>query len=210
MKPAPSGSVEKYRSRLHDPGAAAICEAFASWGEINAADVADAWPEIPDGLANRAEEIAAPLLAIGEVIGGQWPERIRAAVCAFLLGQTDEEPTVTPAERLMADIGAVWTGAQMSSRGLVKRLTELSGAPWRAIFPDDARAGIELAKYLAPHDIAPVKIWLPDEQRSAQGYKRAQFGEILADVPEDPEVDHDSGLQSSGPSDPSGLSVATS
>ena len=121
------------------------------------------------------------------------------------LGQTDDEPTLAPAERLLSDIRDVWTGEQVSSRELVARLKSITGGPWRAIFPDPARAGIELAKYLAP-DIAPVKIWLPEEQRSAQGYKRAQFGELLDDNPEDPEVDHDSGLQSSGPSGSSGLS----
>jgi hypothetical protein len=210
MRPAQPGMVDKFRSRLHAAGAEAIREAFASWGEINAAAVAEAWPEIPDGLANRDEEIAAPLLAIGEVIGGEFPDRIRDAVCASMLGRTDAEPTVTPAERLLADISAVWTGAQVGSADLVRRLAGIKGSPWRAIFPDAARAGIELAHYLAPHDITPVKVWLPDEQRSAQGYKRAQFGALLDNAPEGPEGIQADDLQSSGPSGPSGPSECAS
>ena len=175
MRPAEPGEIEKYRSRLHEGGAAAIAAAFASWGEANAGAVGDAWPEIPEGLGNRDEEIAAAVLAVAEVAGGDWPERIRAAVCALLLGESDEEPDVAPAERITADVRAVWTGTQVGTADLAARLAALPRSPWGAIFPDPARAGIELASYLRPYGISPVKIWLGEEGRAAQGYKIGQF-----------------------------------
>jgi hypothetical protein len=178
MKPAKPGEIEKYRTRLHESGAKAIAMALASWGEANAGAVGDAWPEIPEGLSNRDEEIAAAVLALAEVAGGTWPERIRAAVCALLLGESDEEPDVAPAERIIADIRAVWTGTQVGTADLAARLAALPRSPWGAIFPDPARAGIELASYLRPYDISPVKIWLGDEGRAAQGYKIEQFEEL--------------------------------
>jgi hypothetical protein len=197
MEPAQAGSVERYRSRLHDGGAAAIAAALASWGEINASDVGDAWPDIPDDLINRSEEIAEPLLSVAEVAGGVWPERIRAAVRALLLGAHDDVPQLAPAERILADVRACWVGSQMRSAVLAERLSWMRGGPWQAIFPDPARAGIELAKYLVPHGISPVKIWLADEQRSVQGYRLAQF-EALWNATAGPEVDQVADLHSSG------------
>jgi hypothetical protein len=197
MRPAVQGAVERYRARLHEGGAAAICEALASWGEVNADEIGDAWPVIPDGLINRSEEICSPLLAIGEVAGPVWAERTRAAVCALMLGRSDDAPTVAPAERILDDVRAVWTGTQVRSGDLAARLACLRGGPWRAIFPDPARAGSELAKYLGPHGISPVKIWLADEQRSAQGYKLAQFDAAAPSGSDVPEVDQASDLHSS-------------
>ncbi|MGO9079036.1 MAG: DUF3631 domain-containing protein [Streptosporangiaceae bacterium] len=190
MVPAEGGSVERFRSRLHAAGAAAIREALASWGAASATDIVECWPDVPEGLVNRAEEIAEPLLAVAEVAGGEWPERIRAAVRALLLGRDDDGPKVTPAERLIADIRTCWAGSQMRSSELAERLAGLPGGPWRAIFPQPARAGTELARYLAPFGIAPRKIWLSAEGRSAQGYTISQ----LAPLWSPPEVDHASDL----------------
>jgi hypothetical protein len=174
--------IERYRARLHDGTATELAEALASWGELHAGAVAEAWPEIPDGLVDRDEEIAEPLLAVAEVAGGSWPERVRAAIKALLLGQSGARQVETPAERLMSDIREVWTGDQVGSATLAARMTSLRGAPWRAVFPDPARAAAELSRYLAPRGITPVKIWLPDEQRSVQGYKAEQFIAAWAEI----------------------------
>jgi hypothetical protein len=184
MEPAQHGAVERYRARLHEAGAAAIAEALASWGQRNAIDVCESWPDEIPGLINRAEEIAMPLLAVAEVAGGHWPAKIRAALSALLAGQDAEPAKVTPAERLLSDVRACWTGSQMPSKMLAERLSWLKDGPWSAIFPDPARAGSELAKYLAPHGIGPVKIWVAEEQRSVQGYKLAQFAALWAEETE--------------------------
>jgi hypothetical protein len=184
MVPAVAGAVERYRERLHASGAAAIAEALASWGQRNAIDVAEAWPDEVPGLVNRSEEIAMPLLAVAEVAGGAWPAKIRAALSALLAGQDDEPAKLTPAERLLGDVRACWTGTQMPSKVLAERLSWLKGGPWAAIFPDPSRAGAELSKYLGGHGIGPVKIWLGEEQRSVQGYKLSQFAPLWAEEAE--------------------------
>jgi hypothetical protein len=198
MVPAQHGAIERYRDRLHASGAAAISEALASWGARHAIDVAEAWPDEVPGLVNRAEEIAMPLLAIAEVAGGHWPAKIRAALSALLAGQDDEPAKVTPAERLLSDVRACWTGSQMPSKVLAERLSWIKDGPWGAIFPDPARAGSELARYLGVHGISPVKIWLADESRSVQGYRLAQFTALW----DGPEVDQVADLHSSGNSLP--------
>lgn len=180
MVPAEPGQVEKYRSRIHEPGAQAIAAALASWGEAFVGEVADAWPELPEGIANRDEEISTPILALAEVVGGEWPARAMSAVRALIMGESDADPMVAPAERILADVAAVWTGEQIGAGDLAARLACLKGSPWRVIFPDPARAGAELAEYLRPHGITPARVWLEDLGRHAQGYTADQFAEVLS------------------------------
>lgn len=42
-------------------------------------EVADAEPEMPEGVEGRAEDIWAPLLAVAQAAGGDWPDRAFAA-----------------------------------------------------------------------------------------------------------------------------------
>jgi len=49
------------------------------WAAQVREQVADAEPEIPEGVEGRAEDIWTPLLAVAEAAGGNWPERARAA-----------------------------------------------------------------------------------------------------------------------------------
>jgi len=67
------------------------CEAVKAqgWLELWASqvrdEVADAEPEIPEGIEGRAEQIWEPLLAIADAAGGEWPERARAACLELAL-----------------------------------------------------------------------------------------------------------------------------
>lgn len=52
-------------------------------------EVAAAEPEIPEGIEGRTEDIWAPLLAVADAAGGEWPERARAACLELALGKPD-------------------------------------------------------------------------------------------------------------------------
>lgn len=67
-------------------------------------ELAAARPEVPEGIANRSEEIWTPLLAIAEAAGGDWPERARRACEELaLLGDTTEDA----AEDAMAGLAGI-------------------------------------------------------------------------------------------------------
>jgi Protein of unknown function (DUF3631) len=109
-------------------------------------------------VEDRAAEIWEPLLALGDVAGGHWPESARAA-CRELALQAASEPQLPPLARLLRDISEAWEpGApRMGSTGLIRRLFALPGAPWAAMWPE-AQAAREMAALLRQASIEPAKM----------------------------------------------------
>ena len=54
------------------------------WAQDNEGAVHDADPDIPAGVHNRAADNWRPLLAIADVVGGEWSERGRRAISSSL------------------------------------------------------------------------------------------------------------------------------
>jgi len=49
------------------------------WAGQVRGEIADAQPEVPEGLEGRAEQIWIPLFSVADAAGGDWPDRARAA-----------------------------------------------------------------------------------------------------------------------------------
>lgn len=96
---------------ISDPGQ--HCDAIAErgrklmavWSLVNRGRLADAQPEMPDGVRLRAAQIWRPLLAVAEVAGGDWPERA-AAACAELT-QAREATPASQADQLLDELAAM-------------------------------------------------------------------------------------------------------
>jgi hypothetical protein len=177
MLPAAPGAVEDYRERMHDGAAAAIAAALEAWVLSELGPIAEAWPDMPEGIRNRDADIWEPLIILGDAAGGDWPARARAA-CLELTARTEATaPAVSPAERLPADLRAVWAGEdRLSSATIIGRLVSLRGAPWAQLWPHPELAGRELAALLAPHSITPVKVRI--DGRPLQGYTAEQLSPL--------------------------------
>jgi hypothetical protein len=186
-KPRTSGQpVESYRRRLHQGQARALNAALVKWGSRHSNTMADCWPEPPEGIEDRAAELWEPLLAVGEVVGGVWLERARAACRVLALGepeQDDDEPD-TPVEMLLADMGQVFMGEdRLASRTIVERLRLLPGSPWKR-YPNVIAAGKEIAAMLEPRGVAPRPVWL--DGVTVRGYDRTDLeaaGMPVVEVP---------------------------
>jgi hypothetical protein len=103
-----------------------------------AQDLADqvrtANPIIPNGLNDRAEDAWLPLLAIAEVVGGNWPTLVRTAALSLTSDTDDQEPFVI---QLMAALKAVYEDAGMTdpddflpTAHLIAELNKDEEAPW--------------------------------------------------------------------------------
>ncbi len=58
-----------------DRGAALLRQALGSWAGAHAGELADAEPELPEGVHGRLAQIWTPLLAVAEAAGADWPDR---------------------------------------------------------------------------------------------------------------------------------------
>ena len=180
-KRKPEQRIESYMARLHDPQGEAIGRALGDWAGSVALELAEAWPDLPDGCEDRTADCWWALFAIADVAGRDWPDRIRAAYAELTKGVT-AEPEVSPLTRLLADVYAVWEqGDKIGSKDLLELLYALPGAPWATWWPP-AVAPRELAAMLRGAGIEPRKIRLPGKA-PVQGYERTDFERVWS-VPE--------------------------
>ncbi|MEV5379759.1 DUF3631 domain-containing protein [Streptomyces nondiastaticus] len=130
-KRAPNEKVEPYRRRIHEKQGHALRDRLAKWADTVRDAVADAWPDLPEGVSDRPGDVWEPLLAVADAAGGHWPERARAA-CLELVraGQDDAEASL--GIRLLTDLrDHVFKGAdRMPTAVILQCLLALEDAPW--------------------------------------------------------------------------------
>jgi hypothetical protein len=179
--------TEPYFSRMHAPLGAAYGENLAQWASTVSGQLAEAWPDLPEGVEDRAYEVWAPLVALADVAGDHWPETARAACRAIALDTADAAGP-TPADRLLADLREVWPPGQPNagSAALRDALRALPAAPWRTLLGDDVAALRTMSAMLAVHGVSVAKV--KDAGRAVQGYRRSDLAPLWSAVPEVPEL----------------------
>ncbi|TFD26087.1 DUF3631 domain-containing protein [Cryobacterium lyxosi] len=143
--------VEPYRRRVNQPEAVDLTSSLAVWTEQIRTQVADAWPELPEGIEDRDADIWEPILAIADAAGGHWP--ITARDAAVLMVAESQKKPATLGIKLLADIRLVMGDAdRISTVELLAGLHGMETAPWANIKgePIDSRF---LAKVLGKYDI---------------------------------------------------------
>jgi len=180
--------VERFRQRKVKPDAVPLMSAAAAWAQANVAALADAEPELPVELDDRAQDIVEPLLAIAEAVGGEWPYRARGAAIALLTGEHRDDAE-SLGVRLLRDVRKVFDGEgkdRLSTSTILEKLRGADEAPWGSLRgePLDARA---LARLLKPYVIRPKQI--REGEQTHKGYKREDFEDAwsryLHEVPGD-------------------------
>ena len=81
-----------------------IRAALALWTADERDDMAQAKPDLPEWLMNRAAEIWSPLLAIADAAGADWPDRARTACEVCRQAQDVADPGD---DDVMADLAAL-------------------------------------------------------------------------------------------------------
>jgi hypothetical protein len=169
-------------AELRDDRSAALdrtAKMCARWSDDFSAALADADPDM-GGLINRVADNWRPLFAIADLIGSDWPERIRKAAAALAPRESDSTKTM-----LLADIKAIFderTGEwadRMFSEMLAEALAGMEGRPWAEF--SKARKPItknQLAGMLGSFHITPDTVRIGG--KTLKGYARRQFEELWA------------------------------
>ncbi|MFD4672397.1 DUF3631 domain-containing protein [Lentzea sp. NPDC058450] len=147
----PDERVEPFRERKVEEQSAPIREALATWMEVVGERVGAAYPDMPEGVTDRAAEIWEPLLAIADMAGGHWPETARAA-CVHFVTAAQANPT-SDRIRLLSDLRTVFADrgvTRMSTVEILAVLHSMDEAPWGDFYgrPINARQmATELSAY---------------------------------------------------------------
>ena len=176
--------VERFRKREAEKEAATIRAELEAWAKPDIIEkLGAARPSLPDALSDRQQDICEPLLAIGDMAGGHWPERARAALIA-LCSQTDDNESL--GVKLLSDIRQVFDSTKcdkIATQELLKALVDQeTDAPWANWWEADLKNGNtrgpaqKLAKLLGAYKIKPDGIRLPDGS-TPRGYRIEHFSE---------------------------------
>ena len=150
-----------------------IVRMCARWAEDSAGEVNEIDPEMGI-LINRDADNWRPLFAIADVIGSDWPERIREAAAALA---PRESESIGP--MLLADIKVVFdekASDRLASVHLCEELIAMEGRPWADWKTGKPLTPNQLARLLKPFDVAPTGT-IRVGNRTPKGYYRNQFEE---------------------------------
>jgi putative DNA primase/helicase len=126
-------------------------------------------PEIPRELFNRVADNWRPLLAIADVVGGEWPERLRDIAVNIALSEAGEDPSV--GTRLLKDIREIQGDRDwISSDVLVARLRDRE---WKL-------SGKGLANQLKPYGIEPRQERRGPGGQRERGYLTSDFADAFS------------------------------
>jgi hypothetical protein len=169
--------VERFRQRKVEPKAVHLHSAAAAWAEANLRALAEAEPELPDELDDRAQDIVEPLLAIADAVGGEWPKLARDAAVALLTGEHREDAE-SVGVRLLRDIRAVFDAEkaekaeQLRTTAILSELNQMDDAPWGSLRGEPLGAR-SLARSLKPYGIGPQTF--REGEGTYKGYRREDF-----------------------------------
>jgi hypothetical protein len=153
----------------------------ARWAADNEEALRGADPSIPDGLHDRAADNWRPLLAIADLVGGNWPQRARGAACT-LNNLASEDGDHGP--KLLADIYLVFEqekADKLFTEDLLNGLLDMDESPWRTWNRGAVMSARQLADQLRAFDIRSKTVRIGKDTK--KGYAREAFGDTWKRYP---------------------------
>jgi hypothetical protein len=141
-------------------------------------------------MINRTADNWRPLFTIADLIGFNWPARIRDAAYALIGTEPDSDDSV-----LLADIKATFEarGAdRLSSEDICEALAAMEGRPWAEYGKSGKHISKnQLAKRLKRFKIVPDSVRIGD--KTPRGYYQHQFqeawGRYLSSTPQEARIE---------------------
>ncbi len=178
--------IERFRFRDVQQEAAPIRAGLARWAQEHLPVLRLTHPEIPSSISDRAADGWEPLLAIADLIGGDWPRLAReAAVALHGNSMAQEETTGIALLRAIRDVFRESGLDRMTTVGLVSALVKRDDGPWaewwgKAVSEGNTKGpGFRVARLLRAYAITSKTIRL-DDGGMAKGYVLADFDDAFS------------------------------
>ena len=173
---------ERFRFSAARSELAPLGERLAAWAEeAESSGLADARPELPEELSDRAEEVCEVLAAVAGLAGGEWAERARAAFLIVMGEEDDADYGVVLLEHCREAFDAAAADELATVRLLALLVSRGDASPWAGWWGKDfddrklKKPAMRLAQMLKPYGIGPKKIRFGKATRN--GYFRADFAD---------------------------------
>ncbi len=169
--------VEKLRIR-RTADLDTLARKVARWAEDNLEALAEAVPETPDALHDRAADNWEHLLAIADLAGGPWPERARAVAVALSCGAEAEVSSLR--EQLLIDVQHLFAernADRLPSKAICDALAELEDRRWPEYNRGKPISPNQLARLLKPFEVKPKTLRF--EEGTKKGYELGDFAETF-------------------------------
>jgi putative DNA primase/helicase len=177
---APGESVERFRLDRLD--LEDVRRKSVRWAADHLEDLRGSDPEIPEGLGDRAADNWRPLLAIADLVGGEWPERARKAAIALSGSNEDSDGEGSVRSMLLKDLRDLFENRdRLSSEQITEALVKMEERPWPEWYRGNPITQRGVAKLLEPFEVRPKQLWLGDndsEKKKKRGYEKAEFEDV--------------------------------
>jgi hypothetical protein len=182
---APDEVIEPMRQRRAVARTGPLARRIAAWSSRVAEELDDADPEMPDGIVDRPADVWAPLIAVADTAGPDWPARARKACVALNAARAEDDPGI--GEKLLADVREAFAVLELLDRPVTDRahsadlvdwLNALDERPWGGWNKDKGIRQVDLAKQLGAFGIKSKNVRIGDTQK--KGYELDQFDDTFA------------------------------
>jgi len=163
--------VEPFRRRIVGPEGETIRGLIELWARSVPAEVE--WPTMPPEIQDRDADVWEPLLAVAELVGGDWPRRARRAAKALVEVAKEVEPSF--GILLLTHLKTVFGDAdRLATEIILKGLHKIEEAPWGDMKgkPLDSRG---LARLLRQYGLKSRTVRIGPA--TLRGYERADFAD---------------------------------
>ena len=143
------------------------------WGDDNFQTFTGMTPDIPDVENYRTMDNWLPLLAIADLLGGEWPQWARDTMRVLENVKSQDEGSI--GILLLADIKNIFDNTSVDrifSKSLVDALVELKDRPWCEWRHGKSLTPNSLARLLKPFSISPGSI---RDGTNLKGYYKSKF-----------------------------------
>lgn len=133
--------------------------------------ISDHEPDLPAGLSNRAGDNWEPLITIADLVGGHWPDTIRA-IAETRISQNDTDVKT----QLLKDIKGIFDkidSERISTKDLLSKLYDIDDSPWSEHNRGKEISPRQLAGLLNLYGIKPEMMRVNGQP--IRGYNRTSF-----------------------------------
>ena len=157
------------------------------WAHDNGEALREADPAVPEQLHDRAQDNWRSLLAIADLVGGDWPARARAAALALSTDMDDDGDAGSARLDLLADIKAIFASLDPGvgfiwTESLLKMLADIPDSRWSNWDGRNPLSAHGLAGLLKPYGVKSKDVKSKNarqETKVLKGYRRADLVDVF-------------------------------